>query len=415
MKTVLLIIRREYLSRTRKKSFIVLSLLAPLLFAGSIFVYFKLITAESKTTVNVKVVDRTGIAKDILRDSDVFLFENIEPEPIDALREKYIDADGTVLLLIDGEPGEYPAGCSFYSKNSVSIDLSNYVRSSLNSGIERLKLKALNSVDIEAIMASVRTNVGMKTMKWEKDKLTETNVHVTMMLSYVMALIIYMFVMMFGMMVMRGVIEEKSNRIVEVIISSVSPFQLMAGKIIGVGLVALTQFLLWVALTFAFIDAFKLFGGTTIPVGMIAGMLDSINVTELLCTFVLFFIGGFLLYSSMYAAIGSAVEAEADTQQLLLPVTIPLILGFMIMVHTIRYPDSDLSFWASMIPFTSPMIMPARITFGVPLWEIALSLTLLFASCAGLCSLSAKIYRTGILMYGKKPSLKEMIKWIKYK
>jgi ABC-2 type transport system permease protein len=415
MKTVLLVIRREYLSRVRKKSFVVLSLLAPLLFAGSMFVYFKLITAESKTAVNMKVVDPTGMAMDMLRNSDGIIFENIDAEPLDDLKKKYIDADATVLLVIDGKPGEYPTGCSFYSKNSVSIELSGHVRSAINRGIENLKMKALNVADIEEIMAGIRTNISVKTLKWDRETETETNAYIIMVIAYIMAFITFSFTMTFGTMVMRGVIEEKSSRIVEVIISSVTPVRLMAGKIFGVGLVALTQFLLWIVLTFALVDVFKLLGGMTDQIKLIGGMLNSVNFTEILCVFTLFFFGGFLLYSSVFAAIGSSVEAEADTQQMVMPISIPLILGFMMMTHTLRFPDSPLSFWASIIPLTSPVVMPARVAFGVPMWEIALSFTLLSVTLAGMCYISAKIYRTGILMYGKKHSFKEMIKWIRYR
>ncbi|MDR2466052.1 MAG: ABC transporter permease [Prevotellaceae bacterium] len=415
MKTVFLVIRREYLSRVRKKSFIVLSLLAPLLFAGSLFVYFKLITAESTTVVNVKVVDPTGMAMDMLRSTDVLLFENIAAEPLDNLKKKYIDADATVLLVIDGNPGEYPAGCSFYSKNSVSMELSGHVRSAINRGVENLKMKALNVADIEEILAGIRTNVSVKTLKWDRETEIETNAGFIMLIAYIMATLVFMFTMTFGAMVMRGVVEEKTSRIVEVIISSVSPFRLMAGKIFGVGLVAFTQFLLWIALTFALVDVLKLFGGVSNPLAAAMLMLNSINFTEIICVFILFFFGGFLLYSSVFAAIGSSVDAEADTQQMVTPVMIPLILGFTMMTHTIRFPDSPLSFWASMIPLTSPIVMPARVAFGVPLWEIALSFALLCVTLAGMCYISAKIYRTGILMYGKKHSLKEMIKWIRYR
>jgi ABC-2 type transport system permease protein len=257
-----------------------------------------------------------------------------------------------------------------------------------------------------------------------------------------------MFIFMFGSMVMRGVIEEKTNRIVEVIISSVKPFQLMLGKIMGVGSVARLQFFIWIILTSSIVFGVtaltgpdKLTQGAEVaqqlssvssggndamndlmnsmpkessPMGDIMKALADVPVFSILFAFMIYFLLGYLLYAAMFSAVGSAVDNEADTQQLILPVTLPLIIGLFIMVHTFQHPDSAPSFWGSMIPFTSPMVMMARVPFGVPLWELALSITLLFATFLFMTYVSAKIYRIGILMYGKKASWKEIIKWLKY-
>jgi ABC-2 type transport system permease protein len=304
-----------------------------------------------------------------------------------------------------------------YSKKSVGIDLQEYVKRAITSTVENRKLKEYNIDNLDQIMAEIRTVVDMRTVKWEKNKEDkESNTMAIMGISYVLALILYMFIFMFGSMVMRGVIEEKSSRIIEVIISSVKPFQLMAGKIIGVALVAVAQFLIWIVLTVVFFFIFQSFSPDA--GGFVSGLtmeFARINIFEILGFFILFFLGGYLLYASMFAAVGSAVESEADSQQLMMPITIPLILAIMIMVQTFRYPDSSLSVWVSMIPFTSPIIMVARIPFGVPLWQIILSLTILAATFVLMSYISAKIYRTGILMYGKKPSFKEIFKWLKYK
>jgi ABC-2 type transport system permease protein len=367
-------------------------------------------------TLSVKIADNTQWVGKNIRNSDIFKFETVEPVSLEALREQYADSE-YVILYIEGEKDGYPVNYSMYSKKAINVDLHEYVRKAIASTVENRKLSEHNIDNLDEILAEVRTVVDMRTLKWEKngeDK--ETNTHVVMGISYVLALILYMFIFMFGAMVMRGVIEEKSNRIIEIIISSVKPFQLMAGKIMGVALVAVVQFLIWIVLTAVFFLVFQSFssGSEGIAQGL-AVEFARVNIVEILGFFILFFIGGYLLYASMFAAVGSAVESEADSQQLMMPVTVPLILAIMIMVQTFRYPDSSLSVWASMIPFTSPIIMVARIPFGVPLWQIILSLTILFATFVLMSYVTAKIYRVGILMYGKKPSLKEIFKWLKYK
>jgi ABC-2 type transport system permease protein len=259
------------------------------------------------------------------------------------------------------------------------------------------------------------------------------SVEAYMVMSYIMSFLIYMFTFMFGNMVMRGVIEEKSNRIVEVVVSSVSSFELMMGKIIGVAGVALTQFIIWIVLTLLLVMGGGLIFGADVLSGSatavpgaaeageavasgILGGLASLNIPYLLVFFLVYFLLGYLLYASMFAAVGSAVDNEADTGQLAMPITIPLMLGLFIMLHTFQHPSSGLSFWASIIPFTSPMVMLARLPFGVvPGWQLALSIFLLLVTFVFVTYLSAKIYRVGILMYGKKASFKDLYKWMKSK
>jgi ABC-2 type transport system permease protein len=273
-------------------------------------------------------------------------------------------------------------------------------------------------------------------------------VEIYMGIAYIASFMIYMFIFMFGSMVMRGVIEEKTTRIVEVIVSSIKPFQLMLGKIMGVGSVALLQFVIWIVLTIAitfgvqsFIGVDKFMGSgdsaaniTAVAPGVMGDTQELVNTAEqdqgfaaelfkalsdvpftrIILSFLIYFMLGYLLYAAMFAAVGSAVDNEADTQQLILPVTLPLIIGLFIMIHTFQYPDSSLSFWGSMIPFTSPMVMMARVPFGVPLWELILSIAILITTFLALTYVSAKIYRVGILMYGKKATFKDLFKWIKY-
>jgi ABC-2 type transport system permease protein len=366
--------------------------------------------------LNIKIADNTQWVGKNITSNNVFKFENIESVPLETLREKYADSE-SIVLYIEGEKDGYPVNYSMYSKKSINVDLHEYVRKAIASTVENRKLKEYNIDNLDEILAEVRTTVDMRTMKWEKNKEDkETNTHIIMGISYTLAFILYMFIFTFGSMVMRGVIEEKSNRIIEVIISSVKPFQLMAGKIAGIALVAIVQFLIWVVLTIVFFSVFQSFSSGA--EGIVSGLtveFTRVNIIEILVFFILFFLGGYLLYASMFAAVGSAVESEADSQQLMMPITIPLILAIMIMVQTFRYPDSSLSVWASMIPFTSPIIMVARIPFGVPVWQIILSLVILIATFVLTAYISAKIYRVGIFMYGKKPSLKEIFKWLKYK
>jgi ABC-2 type transport system permease protein len=385
------------------------------------FLSVKLMSTETGVkSLNIKIADNTQWTGKNIVSNSAFKFENIEPAPLETLRKKYADSE-SILLYIEGEKDGYPVNYSMYSKKSVNIDLQEYVRSAITSTVENRKLKEYNIDNLDKILKEIRTPVNMRTIKWEKDREDkETNTYIIMGISYVFAFIIYMFILMFGTMVMRGVIEEKSSRIIEIIISSVKPFQLMAGKIIGIALVAILQFLIWIVFTGIFFVVLQSFSSASAGSadGMASEMMNqlaSVNIIEILVCFILFFIGGYLLYASMFAAVGSAVESETDSQQLMMPITIPLILAMLIMLQTFKYPDSSLSFWASMIPFTSPIIMITRIPFGVPLWQIVLSLTILFATFVLMSYITAKIYRVGILMYGKKPSLKEIFKWLKYK
>ena len=416
MRNIFLIIRREFLTRVRKRSFLVLTFLAPIIFAIAIFAYVKLMQTPQTEVVNVKIADNTGLIAPQIQSNNLYNFEIIDYQPLDSIRHKYFNS---TILYIAGDKGEIPQDFAFYSNGSVNLDLQNYVRQYANSIIEKQKLKAYNIENLEEIMAKVRTNVNLRTIKWEKGKADkETNTGMVMAISYVLALVIYMFIFMFGSMVMRGVIEEKSNRIIEVIISSTKPFQLMIGKITGIAFVGILQFVLWVVLTVVFFNIIQMFsaqsqGGAL--VGNIMSAFAGMDIIGLLIYFLLFFVGGYLLYASMFAAVGSAVESEGETQQMMMPITIPLIFAIMIMIHTFRYPDSTLSFWASIIPFTSPIVMVARIPFGVPFEQILLSLGVLYASFVFMCYVTARIYRVGILMYGKKPSFKEIIKWLKYK
>jgi ABC-2 type transport system permease protein len=321
--------------------------------------------------------------------------------------------------------------------------------------IEHLKLSAHEIEDIERILEEVETSLNVRQIKWTKEGETqETHTEVAMATGYLSGLLVFFFIFFFGSQVMRGVIEEKVSRIIEVIVSSVKPFQLMMGKIIGVGLTGLTQFVVWIVLSFLLVAGVKaaffpelnrtpteqvvasdLFSDGTVDTdadsaGISAGeilsgeeldmaqeflkALNTINPGVMIGSFLFFFIFGYLLYAAMFAVIGSMVDNETDTQQLILPVILPLILGIYVMISAVNNPDGSLPFWFSMIPFTSPVVMMVRIPFGVPWWQVAVSGTLLVGTFLGMTWVAGRVYRTGILMYGKKSSYREIWKWIRY-
>lgn len=438
MNKVLLVIKREFLTRVKKKSFIILTLLGPVLIAGLMLSPFLIGQIRDTEERNILVADETGLFANQLQSTKRLNFSTVAFAPTESLKDRLLSGEAFALLYIEGQSGEEPMKITLYSEKQVSVDIQGLIRKQLESVIEKKRLSGYNIDNIDEIMASLKTNVSIATVRWDKDGgERESHTGVLMVAAYVAGFAIYMFIFMFGNMVMRGVIEEKSNRIIEVVISSVKPFQLMLGKILGIALVGLLQFAVWIILTFGIyaigmsmmadgiqqvaadqVEMAQEVGGGLAAMfsgGSLSSMLAGIPFTSIIISFFFFFLGGYLLYAAMFAAIGSAVDNEADTQQLVVPVTIPIIIGFFIMIHSFQYPDSSLSFWASMIPFTSPMVMMARVPFGVPMWELSLSIFILFATFILITWVTGKIYRVGILMYGKKPSLKEMLKWITYK
>ncbi len=438
MNKVLLVIRREFLTRVKKKSFIVMTILGPVLLAGLMLSPMLIMQIKDTEKKEILVADETGLFADQLQSTDLIKYSTVSFVPADSLKSKLLSGESYALLYIEGKPGEEPLKVTLYSEKQLSVDIQSSIRRQLENTIERKRLMGYNIENIDEILASLKANVSIATVRWDKDgSERESHTGALIVAAYISSFAIYMFIFMFGNMVMRGVIEEKSNRIVEVIISSVKPFQLMLGKILGIAMVGLLQFAIWILLTLGIVMAATAMmagdlqqiateqaetiqqasGGLSsmFSTGSISAMLSGIPFVSIIVSFLFYFLGGYLLYAALFAAIGSAVENEADTQQLVIPVTIPIIVGLFIMMHSFQYPDSSLSFWASMIPFTSPMVMMARVPFGVDAWELVVSITILFATFIFITWFTAKIYRVGILMYGKKPSLKEMMKWITYK
>ncbi|MDR3184238.1 MAG: ABC transporter permease [Prevotellaceae bacterium] len=429
MNKVFLIIEREFLTRVKKKSFIITTLLTPLLFAALMVAPVLIQGVKDDERKNIAVIDRSGLAEKALHNSGNFAFVFMPDATLDSLKQNFNRENLYAVASVSALNEKNQPAIDLYAFKQPNMDVQHYIERGFKDAVEQHKLEAFHIQGLDTIIASIKTDIKLKTFVWGDDgREKATNTGLYMGISYVLSFLIYMFIFMFGNMVMRGVIEEKASRIVEVIVSSVKPFQLMMGKITGIASVGLLQFIIWIVLTFGIATIFQ--GAMSEPAGMkaagmenmvqtdassILSMLGSINFTAIIVSFLLYFLLGYLLYASMFAAIGSAVENEADTQQLIIPVTIPLIIGMFLMLHTFQYPDSSLSFWASIIPFTSPMVMMARIAFGVPFWQVSLSLALLLVTFVGMAWMAGKIYRTGILMYGKKPTLKEMLKWMNYK
>ena len=423
-----------------------MTILTPLLLASMIFISVAISTVSSGGVQNIMVVDRSGIAEQYFVSNDKFLFMFDERADIDELKKSFSVNNHSAVVEISPLDANLNATVTVFSPKQLNLDASSKIRQSVRQALENNKLAKYDIANINEILEDIKSDVSVRNLVIGEDGKEKVGmVGIYMGVSYFLSFMIYMFIFLFGSMVMRGVIEEKTNRIVEIVISSVKPFQLMLGKILGIGSVALVQFLIWVVLLGgAFVGVTAMMGDESGVADMattgimsdsvIAGvsgediaeiaevseMSDTLNAfmdlpfAQILISFVIYFLLGYLLYASMFAAIGSAVDNEADTQQLVLPVTLPLIIGMFIMIHAFQYPDSQLSFWGSMIPFTSPMVMIARAPFGVDLWEYALSVGMLLLTFVFMTYISGKIYRVGILAYGKKATWKDMIKWIKY-
>ena len=438
MSKIGLVIAQEYKNRVAKKSFLVLTLLMPILFVALIFTPIWLATLKDGEVKLVAVIDQTGKYESVFTDNDAYNFELIG-EPIDSLRTSEKRSDYEAIVVISNDLATTPEAVTIYSEKQVNIELKNFIEQGLSSFVEKEKLLSHNIPNIQEIIDESQANVHVNTIKWSEDGSEEiSSSEVAIAIGMVFTMLIYMFIFVYGAQVMSSVVQEKTNRIVEVLICSVKPFELMMGKIISIALVGLTQFGIWLLLTIGLVVvAGQFLGGSINPETMvnveqmsdaaaiqqasselnfdnIMAMIMSVNPFELISYFIIYFIGGYLLYASIFAAIGSAVDNETDTQQFMLPVTIPIIFAIYAAIYGAQNPDGPLAFWCSMIPFTSPIVMMVRLPFGVPMWEKLLSVAILIASFIGTTWMSAKIYRTGILMYGKKPSWKEMWKWLKY-
>ena len=421
-----IVTQREFATRVKKKSFIIMTLLMPFLMSALMFLPLLLSLIESSDKKTVAVVDQTGLYQVEFKSNDKYLFvptEKMTPQ----MRSDSTDV--AAVLLITADLSEKPGSAALYSQEEIPSDLSDLVNSTLTDVVQRQKFAKYNIPELDAIIDDVQTPVEVEKIRWtdegERQSMSDFLSGVGMLLTFV----IYMFVMAYGAMVLQSVSEEKSNRIVELMVSSVKPFQLMMGKIIGIGLVGVFQVLIWAVI----IASVMAIGGTMTGVAMFgsgdmtamqgadmdAGMkifaiISQLPLLEIISLFVLYFVGGYLLYASILAALGASVNDQQDTGQMMMPVMIVMVFAFYVGFYSSMNPDGPMAFWCSFVPFTSPIVMMVRIPFGVPLYQEIISVALLYATAIALTYLGSRIYRIGILMYGKKPSFKEIFKWLKF-
>ncbi|HEX8378475.1 MAG TPA: ABC transporter permease [Pedobacter sp.] len=407
MRKTLLIIKREYLSRVRKKSFLIMTFLVPLLFMGmtALVAYLTHTGGDAVTVVNV--IDESGELLPQLKNSKGLIFlpttENLAQAKITARKK-----ESFVLFIPDSISATQKV--QLVSEKKAPMYVLTDIENQLNN-VVRFKLLKEAGIDVNTL-ESIKPNIKIEYKELTDEGEKDTNTTAAYAISFSAAILIYLCLFIYGSQVMRGVIEEKTSRIVEVVISSVKPFQLMLGKILGIGLVGLTQFLLWIILSSL---ATKVTSNNMLPYNVL-GALQTIPLGFILTTFLIYFLGGYLLYSALFAAVGSAVDNETETQQFMFPITLPLLFTYiMAFSFIVNNPNSTLSFWLSMIPFTSPIAMMVRIPFGVPDWQLYLSVSLLIAGFILTTWVAARIYRVGILMYGKKTSYRELVKWFMYK
>ena len=451
-----IVIQREYLNKVKKKSFLLTTFGVPILFAAMYAVMIFIMLRSEGDSKRIAVIDNSGIVMSSLENSDRITFTQLSETDPEVVKNNLSDYDADILLYISPlDSATKSVTATTYADKPMGMETAEFMERRINNAVEAYRIDSYGIPDLEQIMADVQSNIHLTSYTVDdKGKETISQSEVYMIISMVLAMALYMFIAIFSGMVMSSVIEEKSSRVVEVLVSSVKSTELMFGKIIGVALVALTQFLLWIILTGMIIGIIggvvgmdKIMGNMDSsqtemvqemamgagagsidlqaltdtaavaegPTGMeaVMGTIGSLNFAQIGISFLLFFIFGYLLYASLFAAIGSAVENEADTQQLQIPVTIPLLVGFFVAFYAFRSPESQLVWWFSMIPFTSPIVMLARLPFGVPTWELALSIGLLILTFVACAWASAKIYKVGILMYGKKSTFKDLWKWLK--
>ena len=432
MNKILIIIQREFLKRVRTKGFIILTITMPFIMAALVFVPLWLSSIENDEQQKVAVIDPTGVYAKALKASKSFAF-SAQPVITEEMRSE--DSPYDAVVAISGDLVKNNGKVTIYSHKEIPGNLLDYIQSKLNETVQKQKLEATGIAGLDKIIDNVQRDVKMNTVKWSKEGDEQaSSTYVAIIVGGIFTLLIYIFVITYGGMVMQSVIEEKTNRIVELLVSSVKPFQLMMGKIIGVMLVGIAQMALWgvmlsiimtvASVGFGVSQAQSIAAGQPIPSPTMNMSQDTqelltaiINLpyAEIGLMFIIMFVGGYLLYSSFFAATGASINEQEDANQFVVPITMITLFGLYAAMYSIENTDGPLAFWASLFPLTSPIVMMIRIPFGVPLWQELLSIALLYASAFLMIWIGGKIYRVGILMYGKKPSIKEIIKWMRYK
>lgn len=430
MSKVSIIIGREYMERVKKKSFIITTILMPLFMILMMSVPALIALMGGTETRTVTVVDPDGIISPQLENSS-----NLEYVIAPQAKDSVNFAEGSTVLVIPSGLIAKDQPLRLMAGEAASMMLEQEISSQIEKIVEAERMKNYD-IDVESIMNAVKSDLSVTTVRTDRDNTTSSVLSYA--LGFILTFLLYMILLLYGQMVMTSIIEEKNNRVLEIIVSSVKPTRLMLGKICGIGLVAVTQIVIWAVLIVvmsAFVmplllpaevasDISAISQGVSGPaqsnldsdlLAALAIVADPVYLLGLFAILLLFLIGGFLLYSAVFAAIGSAVDNVQDASQLQTVAVLPIILGIVFGMMAASEPASSIAVWTSIIPFTSPMVMMARIPYGIPAWQIAVSLAVLFATFLGCVWVAAKIYRVGIFMYGKKPTVKELLKWARYK
>ena len=436
MEKLKLIILREYMSIVGRKSFIVMTLLIPVIMILCMALpaaigYFNNSASEAQT---VAVIDESGRYGGAIADDELYHFVPLRADTVANPHDFYKKADGQLAaVVVIPADVDSTAAVTVYSENTINLALKERIARQLSDTLTRARVASYGVPGLQKMMDDANVSVDLKSVKWnaEGDE-SQSSTEVALVVGLILAFLTYMFVLLYGAMIMNGVIEEKTNRIVEVIVGSCKPFQLMMGKIIGVALVGLTQFAIWVvimvvvggvlsaifgpsALTATSPDGAAAMAAAADDFDMAAVMqaVSSVNYVYILVSFVFYFIGGYLLYASLFAGFGSAVDQASDASQATTPIIMIMVVALYAGMACIENPGGPMAVWCSIIPFTSPVVMMVRLPYDVPLWQLVLSIVLLYATAAACVWLAARIYRTGILLYGKKHSFKEIMRWIK--
>ena len=439
MSAIGIIIGREFRERVMKKSFIISTILTPLLMVGIMVGTSFIMATNVGEAKRIAVVDRSGVIAPSLTSTDVIIYEPTDRTPEELRAES--DEQMYGFLVIGEQIIDNPSDVSLYTYSTSTMDVESAIARDIEDVIEQTRLKTYDIENLPQIMAEVEADVTLRSYKIgaqdEDDK--ESSSVLAFGLAYVFGLMMYLFVMIYGSQVMQGVIEEKNSKVLEVMVATVRPYHLMMGKILGIASVAVLQFVIWIVIIFVggsvvmqflmpseLVESAAAISAGTADMAAMEGAGVDLELATMLAnatdigflvrffgSFLLYFLGGYLLYAAMFAAVGSAVDNVQDAQQFQTPITMPIIIGFVVMIFAMNEPHAPLSVWCSMIPFTSPIVMMARLPFDVPMWELLLSLALLAASFVFMVWAAAKIYRIGIFMHGRKPSYKELWQWIR--
>jgi ABC-2 type transport system permease protein len=414
-----LIIGREYMERVKRKSFIITTLLMPVLMIVLMALPTLIIMFSSPESKHIAIVDESGVIGSQLKSNDDLTFTLTDKK----FQEVVTDEDFDGVLLIGKDVVSNPKAVTLYTRDASSVQTDEVITGQVEDAIENERIKAYNIENLQQILNEVHVDVDMSTYRLNEDEeATATSSMVSYAVGTIMMFMLYMFILLYGQMVMTSIIEEKNNRVLELVISSAKPFDLMLGKIVGVALVAVTQVLIWAVI----VCSFSAFVMPSLITGVMSGADGSMSevigqfgdVTYVIGLFVdmlIYLIGGYLIYAAIFAAIGSAVDNVQDASQLQTIAVVPILAGLVISMAVVADPNSSMAVWGSIIPFTSPMVMMARIPFGVPFWQLALSIALLYVGIIFVIWFAAKVYRVGIFMYGKKPTIAELIRWTRYK